>query len=158
MDYSNGKIYKLICNVTGLVYIGSTCSTLVKRKCQHLKDFKRWKNNKYHYVTSFRVLENDNFDIVLIEEFPCENKNELHRQERFHIDSIECVNKLRPTRSKKEYGIQYRIDNAERKKEYMKNYRMQNSDKIKTYNKTYYDKKKESNEKPYLPRWGRFPC
>ncbi len=35
-DYSKGKIYKIVCNTTGLVYIGSTCEpTLARRLAGH---------------------------------------------------------------------------------------------------------------------------
>lgn len=30
--YENGKIYRLVCNITGLNYYGSTCQPLHKRK------------------------------------------------------------------------------------------------------------------------------
>ena len=35
MDYKNGKIYRIVCEETGRQYIGSTCSTLVKRLSNH---------------------------------------------------------------------------------------------------------------------------
>ena len=31
-DYSKGKIYKIVCNVTGLVYVGSTCEPTLARR------------------------------------------------------------------------------------------------------------------------------
>jgi hypothetical protein len=64
-DYQKSKIYRLVCNITGKQYIGSTVSTLSKRKGQHKDKFKSWKEGKYHYVSSFEVIENNDFDIVL---------------------------------------------------------------------------------------------
>ena len=66
-DYSNGKIYKIICHKTGLVYIGSTCEpTLARRLAGHVGTYKRsLKGNKPH-LTSFKVLENGAYEIVLI--------------------------------------------------------------------------------------------
>ena len=41
MDYKNGKIYRIVCEETGRQYIGSTCSTLVKRLSNPIK-WKIW--------------------------------------------------------------------------------------------------------------------
>ena len=71
-DYSKGKIYKIECYTTGLIYIGSTCEpTIAKRLAKHNSNFTRWKkdNTKENYMTSFKVLENNNYDICLIETY-----------------------------------------------------------------------------------------
>ena len=55
--YSRGKIYKIICNVTGLVYVGSTCEpALARRLAGHRRSYKAYLNGKKYYVTSFKVL------------------------------------------------------------------------------------------------------
>jgi predicted GIY-YIG superfamily endonuclease len=36
-NYQNSKIYKIRCNTTGLVYIGSTTQSLKQRLDQHIK-------------------------------------------------------------------------------------------------------------------------
>ena len=57
-------------------------------------------------MTSYQIFEQDDIDnvkIILIEELSCNNKTELQRQERHYIESRECVNKNRPTRTDKEY-------------------------------------------------------
>jgi predicted GIY-YIG superfamily endonuclease len=45
-DYSKGKIYKIVCNKTGLVYIGSTCRSLEQRLKEHVYDSKRYLDKK----------------------------------------------------------------------------------------------------------------
>jgi hypothetical protein len=67
--YSNGKIYMLKCNLTNKVYIGSTCSSLSNRLKQHLYNYKQFLNDNYNFVTSFLILENNDYKIVLIEDF-----------------------------------------------------------------------------------------
>ena len=67
-DFSKAKIYKIVCNVTGLVYIGSTIQKLSKRLSNHRHKYKQYLDNKSRYVTSFKILENDNYEIILIEE------------------------------------------------------------------------------------------
>ena len=101
--YKRGNIYKLVCNTTGLCYIGSsTQKTLAKRLGQHKDHYKLWKNEKHHFVT-FKILENDNYEMILIEKFSCNSKDELQSRERYWIENTECVNKHIPTRTHKEY-------------------------------------------------------
>ena len=95
VNYQQGKIYKIVAN--GLTYIGSTCEpTLARRLAQHKGSYKSWLrgNKKTTYVTSFRVLYEDNPEITLIESYPCNCKDELIARERHYIESMECVNKM----------------------------------------------------------------
>ena len=41
--------------------------------------------------------------MVLIEECKCDNKMQLHARERHYIDLIDCVNKSKPLRTRKEW-------------------------------------------------------
>lgn len=123
--YKNGKIYRIVCNVTGQQYIGSTCKSLSMRLSQHRSSYKSCKNGKGNYVTSFKVLENDNYSIVLIADFPCERKEQLNAQERFYIESMTCVNKQLPNKfnelGKVEYHTQYNKDYHEDNREKISN-------------------------------------
>ncbi len=105
VNYNLGKIYKIVDNTNGDIYIGSTCEpTLARRLWGHTKKFRCFnKGTTKEKLTSYNIIKNGNYDIILIEEHPCENKMELHRRERYHIDTNDCVNKLHPTRTKKEY-------------------------------------------------------
>jgi hypothetical protein len=118
-DYSKGKIYKIVCNKTGLIYIGSTCEpTLARRLATHVGDYRRWINGKHNFITSFKIIEGGSYDIILVEESPCESKDQLHARERRYIETIECVNKVIPTRSMKEYTKEYYENNKEKIQEY----------------------------------------
>ena len=89
--YSNGKIYKLINDDMNLVYYGSTVQPLYKRMYSH-KNF-----TKDNYVChSSDLFLYGTCKIVLVEEYPCENRQQLLMRERFHIDNNNCVNKNRP--------------------------------------------------------------
>ena len=129
--YQNGKIYKLVNTEGTLIYIGSTCQSLSKRKENHHSDYKRWKNGKCCFVTSFKIFDDDEdgCKIVLLEAFPCDSKIELEKRERFYIESINCINKVRPTRSHKEYYE----DNKDKIKQQIKQYQIDNNDKIQQY-------------------------
>ncbi len=131
-NYQLGKIYKIVCNVTGKVYYGSTCEpTLAKRLAKHVGNFKRWSNEKKEsYVTSYSILENNNYRIVLVEKCPCDDKMELQQRERYYIETNECVNKVVPLRTRTEYNQDNKEKIAEYNKQQCKKYREVNKDKI----------------------------
>lgn len=95
VDYSKGKIYKIISNSNPeLVYYGSTCQSLSKRMGLHRSNCRRWLDNKAHYMSSFDLIQHGDAQIVLIENYPCSNKEELFAREQFYIGNNPCVNKI----------------------------------------------------------------
>ena len=135
--YSKGKIYKLVSNVSNKIYIGSTCNPLPKRF--NIK----WKNGNKGKTTSFELFEDDNMEnieIVLIEQYPCECKIELHKRERHFIETLKCVNKVIPGRNKKE-DID---DNREKITKQNREYYEINKDKIQLTMKEYRENKREN--------------
>jgi hypothetical protein len=140
-DYQLGKIYKIVDNTNGNVYFGSTCEpTLARRLAKHVGNYKSWKDGKRRFTTSFKIIENQNYDIVLLESCPCGSKDELHKRERYYIESLECVNKVIVGRTPKEYGKDYREKNKEKLKETHKNCYKENPEKFKEIYKKYYKK------------------
>jgi len=146
--YQTGKIYRIVCNETGLCYIGSTTyTTLAKRLSVHKTDYKRWKeDNSRLKCSSVKVLENNNYSIILIENFPCNSKDELIKRERYWIENMECVNLNIPSRTRKEYKEEHRVEqkdynyeyyhkNQERELERVKKYREANPEKIQANNR-----------------------
>ena len=141
VNYNLGKIYKIKCNVTGQIYIGSTCEkTVARRLAGHVRNYKNYLNGKYRNVTSFKIIENGDYYIVLLESVNCANNDELKAKERFHIENNICVNKVIPGRTDKEYRDvtrnkekmkEYQDVNKEKLKEYLKEYRQANKEKIK---------------------------
>ena len=100
--YQNGKIYKLVNSIDNKIYVGSTCLTLTKRKHHHKATSIKFPNRAVY----FHIIQIgwENIDIVLIENFPCQSKNELHRRERFFFDELKPeLNYQVPTRTQKEY-------------------------------------------------------
>ena len=101
--YQKGKIYAIRSYQTDKIYIGSTCDTLSRRLSGHRMQFKNFKNGKSRFVTSFELLKYADYYIELLELYPCDSKIELHKREGELIRSNECVNKVIPGRTKKEY-------------------------------------------------------
>ena len=113
VNYGNGKIYKLVNNVDDKIYIGSTCSKLSKRKGQHKANRIRLQHTPIY--KHFNEVGWDNVEIVLIENFECLNKDELHKRERYWIDELKPVlNQRSPITDNKEYIKEYRRINKDR--------------------------------------------
>ena len=84
--YVDGKIYKITCNKTGLEYVGSTCDTLNRRLHNHVVKWGAWKAGKTNRCGSFKILEGGDYKIELLENFPCNSKEELNKRERYWYD------------------------------------------------------------------------
>ena len=116
MNIKYGNIYKLSCNVTNKIYIGSTTQSLNSRLSQHKYFYNQYLSGEKIYYSSFEILKNNNYEIHLIEKCPV---NELKNKEKYYIKYlINVVNKNIPNRKIKEYYL----DNIrEYKKYYQKN-------------------------------------
>ena len=102
------KIYKIKSSQTDKIYIGSTKQKLEKRLSGHVSDYKAWSklnNNNLPYITSFDIVQLDDYEIELIETFTCETNKEKLRKEGEHIklNKLICVNKVIPGRTQEEY-------------------------------------------------------
>ena len=145
-NYNNGKIYKIVCNITGDQYIGSTVQSLCVRKGGHVSDSTK---EKQKCMVSTIILRG-NYDMCLIENYPCTNKEELHKRERYYIESTQCINKRIPTRTPRERYLDTREQVIDESKKYYWN----NKDKKKEYDVAYRlrstEIRKQKNDKRYL--------
>ena len=107
----------LIEDKNGLKYVGSTSQILKYRLTQHRAD----KTRDTRYCSS-QKLDLDNCEISVIEECSEDVRKE---REKYHINSIDCVNELKLGFIRKEYQQDYynRPDVKERHREYCKKYR-----------------------------------
>jgi hypothetical protein len=166
-DYQKGKIYKLWSPSKNLVYYGSTTQSISQRLTDHLGNFNRYNNNKSKpYCVSFLVLECEDYKIELVENYPCNNKQQLCKREGECQKSNNCVNKTIAGRTFKEWYVdnidkikQYQIDNVDKLKQYRKQYNIDNADKIrkqqKQYNENNYDKINNEKRKEYIKNYNK---
>ena len=150
--YARGKVYKIISNNIPDVYIGSTCEpTLAKRLAKHKDGFKRWKKDSANtYASSYKLLGQEHYEIILIELYPCNSKDELHKRERYYIENTpNCVNVIIPTRTDKEYNKIYREQNKDIIKDKSKAYREANKDVLNDKHKIYYEANKDKIKAHY---------
>jgi hypothetical protein len=142
-DYSKGKIYKIKCDTTGLVYIGSTTQKLSQRIAHHV-----WTSKTGKGICSSRdVLENNNYRYSLIEKFPCETREQLNMREQHYIDQTECVNKHRAFRTGEQRLEQYHEYSKKRYqktefKEYKREYRLNHKEQFNKWNREWYARKR----------------
>ena len=80
VDYSKGRIYKVINDVNNIIYIGSTTQDIKSRLSQHKSKSKHIERDSIVYI-GMRAVGSDHFSIVLIELFPCKSKEELEARE-----------------------------------------------------------------------------
>ena len=139
-NYQKGKIYELVDLTNNNKYYGSTIQDLKKRKGQHKSLYHIYLNGKMNYVSSFEIIKNNNYEIYLVEEFPCNSKSELEAREGYYIRNNNCINKNIPGRTRKENHKQWSADNKEWIKELHKDWKKNNSSKLKILNKKYYNK------------------
>ena len=144
-DYQKGKIYKLYSPSKNLVYYGSTIETLPQRLAKHKYAHKVYnEQNKGHNCGSFVIFDCEDYKIELLEEYPCNNKQQLLKKEAEYIKSNECVNPQIPGRTQKEYYQDNKDTKIAKNKEYAKN----NPEVNKQAKKKYYEKNKQKiNEK-----------
>ena len=122
-DYQKAKIYKLWSPSKNLVYYGSTTQTLSQRLAQHIK---RKRLNVGGQYTSYLVLDCEDYKIELVEEYPCNNRQQLDKKEGEYIKNNECVNTMIAGRTPQEYYE----DNIEYQHQKNKNYHENNKEKI----------------------------
>ena len=120
-NYQKSKIYKLVSPHTDEIYIGSTVQRLCHRLSGHKRDCREGKVN-----TNKKLFELGEVKIILIEDFPCDRKEELIKRERYYIENFDCVNKCIPGRTHKEY---YQV-NKEKILKQKKEYYHENQEKI----------------------------
>lgn len=127
-----GKIYIIKSKQSDKVYIGSTTQSLNVRLRCHKKDYKLYLEGKRSFLTSFEIIKFEDCCIELLEEYPCENKNQLHKREGEFIKIYNCVNKRVAGRNQKER----RTENCIEFKKKCQDYYLKNKERISDKNKS----------------------
>ena len=110
-NYQDGKIYIITGSETDKVYLGSTVQALDKRL---------WRHREGECGSSIIIDNNKENNIVLLETYPCNSKEELRWRERYWYDELKniLVNKNIPICSKEEQRVEHnRKQNKKREDE-----------------------------------------
>jgi len=145
-DYSKCQIYKIVCKDPNVkdCYVGNTCNW-IKRKALH-KHAVNFESNKGHNEKkSVTIRKNggwDNWEMVLIENFPCKTDLEARSKEREWFEKLGAtMNSQTPIRTPEElidYNIKYREEHREelnaKKAKYREEHREEINAKTREYN------------------------
>lgn len=153
-DYSKSVIYKIEhLEKPELVYVGST-TNFTKRKYQHKYICENESSKKYNIKLYQLIREHGNwesFKIMIICDFPCNNKTELLIEEEKYRKELKAnLNSCKSIRTFEEYIIQktkcdkeYYIKNKDKLKKKMADYNNINKEKLKEKAKDYYNNNKK---------------
>ena len=167
INFSKTVIYKICCNDATItdIYIGHT-TNLGRRKYEHKSHCNNDKSKSYNLKQYEFIRKNggwDNWSLIQIEEYPCENVNEARARERYWIEELKAtLNSDIPGRTFKEYcqdkkeiiivkQTEYREQHKEEIAIKKKLYYEENKQKISQYKKQYRKQhKKQISEKAKL--------
>jgi hypothetical protein len=159
IDYSKTIIYKIVCNDLNITdtYVGHT-TNMVKRRYNHKDHCNNKNRSKFYNLKIYQTIRDnggwENWSMIQICEFPCNNEEEARREERKFYEVLNAnLNMINPCRKQKEYRddnkvkiakrhVEYREANKDKIAEYKKIYSHENIDKIKQRKKRYYDDNK----------------
>ncbi len=93
--YQFGIIYKLVSKHTNDIYIGSTINGYC-RLIVHKNAYKNREGNKHRTsknISAFKILQYEDCEMKLIENYPCNSKRELEERESHYIlNTQNCIN------------------------------------------------------------------
>ena len=166
MDYSRTIIYKICCKDVSItdIYIGHT-TNFIQRNQGHRLCCRNINSNNYNqYVYEF-IRNNggwENWYMIQIEEYNCNNRREAIMRERYWMDTLKAtLNTNNPYTSPEEKQLYQKCwydekkdsilqkakehyeENKEQKLEYQKQYASENKEQIQNYQKEYREDNKE---------------
>ena len=165
-NYENGKIYTIRCKTdVSLIYVGSTTRPLYERWSEHKRHMSNeiYKDYNIRLYQLMREIGFENFYIELYQQFPCDNIEQLHKQEGEIIRNIGTLNINIAGRTKSEwysenrehclFKEQLRNKMNPSYKDNQKQYREMHKEEIKEYNKQYREQgHKKDKDKEYYER------
>jgi hypothetical protein len=152
VNYGNSKIYRVINLINLKTYIGGTTKDLKHRITEIINEhfLKLYVNNKECFFINdplefFSDIQETNFNdlkavknylrIELIEDYPCDSKQELNERVKLYIDENECVNKNKIIKI-----IDKKLEYENKGKHWHKEYYQKNKEKIRERQKERYNK------------------
>tara|TARA_R110000772_G_scaffold268128_1_gene394221 strand:+ start:98 stop:610 length:513 start_codon:yes stop_codon:yes gene_type:complete len=137
-NYQNSKIYKIV-DKNNLIYIGSTTQDLRERF---------WSHRKINNNCKTKKMDRDSLKIELILDFPCNSKKELWDKEKEYVNELECINRIVPNQTRKEYYHK----NVDKIKIQQKITYQKHKEKRKEEKRNWYASLSESDKKEYLEK------
>jgi predicted GIY-YIG superfamily endonuclease len=158
MSQQQGFVYKITCNQTGDVYIGST-EDMKERMRKHKDDCKRWVADKTSFTTSFPIILKDDYIENVLEVVELKGatrearKDELRKREQYWLDIYRNLPKTKDHVVNKNDAYSG-FDSVE---EYHRAYREKNRDRIIAEKREFYYKNRDrllAEKKEYYENHG----
>jgi len=144
MNYSKTNIYKIVCKDSTITetYVGNTVN-FNKRKSHHKYNCTN-KNSKLSNLKVYTFMRENggwnNWNMVLIEEYPCESRSQAEQRERYWIETLNAtLNCVIPSRTKEEYFEMYKDKLCQSRKQYYEEHREETIQ----FHRQYYKKNQE---------------
>jgi len=151
IDYQKTVIYKIVCNDLSVLftYVGMT-TDFTNRKRNHKNSCNNVNNNR-HNLKVYQIIRLnggwDNWNMLIIEQYPCNNDIEARLKEREWYEKLNAnLNSIRPLATKEEHKEQqkeYTENHKEQMKEYRDEYNETHKEESKAQHKEYYETHKE---------------
>ena len=160
-----GVVYKILCNKTDEVYVGSTITSFNKRMIAHRFFLKKYDNGEnVSYCSAYDILRRGDYSTEILEELDTPDKRELHKCETKWIKELNSINKMKKAyatpeekretaklrfateeykKKKAQWDKKYCENNKEKILEQKREYHKQNKEKISEKKKEYREKNKE---------------
>ena len=140
--YRMPSIYAIYAAPCMLPYYGSRTMTPAKRRGNHKCTYRRWKEGRGRYCSSFDLFDAVGFDACIfevVEELPDDCSKEQRRmRERWWIENNVCVNRQIPIRTddeRIEYQRRYDDEHQVKIAEYQRQYRIEHQAEKAEYNR-----------------------
>ena len=166
MKYENTIMYKIVCKDLNIkeLYVGHT-TNWTKRKCSHKSDCCN-ENSKHYHLKIYKTIREyggwENWDMIEIEKYSCNDKNEARKRERFWYEDFNAqLNSVKPyatfeeIKERQKEHQKNRPCRKEQRKEYLS--RPEIKEHVKERNKEYYSRPEikehiKEYQKEYLSR------
>lgn len=113
IDYKQSKIYKI--HIRDEIYVGSTTKKYLSwRRSGHVADSKKEVQSERKLYALVNSLPNkwDGIKLELLEEYPCETKDQLRAKEAEWVRKIGTLNQQIPGRTCKEWCEEHKEETA----------------------------------------------
>ena len=128
-NYQDTIIYKLCCNDATItdIYVGSTCN-FSRRKHEHKMSCKHDNQHNHNVRLYQKIREHEGFEnwsMIQLEAYPCDNKREKEARERYWVDELKpslnvIQNVVRSENDMREWNKKY--EQTEDRKAYVRDY------------------------------------
>jgi hypothetical protein len=144
VNYQNTIIYKIVCMDLNIIdsYVGNT-TNFIKRKHNHQFSCNNITDKAYNYYVYEFIRNNggwNNWSMIEVEKYPCNDRNEALKRERYWLEELKStLNIVKPTRTK----LEWYADNKDIVLKQHKEYYETNKEVMLEQQKKYYEENKE---------------